>query len=222
MRTRTGTSGLSRDRKLSRSTELTRRALIDAAVAVFAEHGFEGASVRVITAKAKANQAAITYHFGGKEGLYREVLRHAMQAFEEHGGLRASNVGELDPKQALEALFHHLLVPLRKRDRLSRFVRLFQWETLQPTRVLHDLIKDEPPPVFSFASELVRHVLPPTAAAEDIALATFWLIQQPFSFVRAADQLSRPPFAVKVAGEAEAERVVHFLVRMNSRAFGLQ
>ena len=59
----------------------TRQALIKAATVLFAQNGYEGASVRAIVGRARANQAAITYHFGGKEGLYMEVLKAAFEAF---------------------------------------------------------------------------------------------------------------------------------------------
>ncbi len=48
-----------------------------AAERLFAERGYESTSIRAIVAKARVNQAAINYHFAGKEGLYREVLRAA-------------------------------------------------------------------------------------------------------------------------------------------------
>ena len=52
----------------------TRTCLIDAAERVFAERGFEAATVRVITSEAQANIAAAHYHFGSKEALLRAVL----------------------------------------------------------------------------------------------------------------------------------------------------
>jgi actin-related protein len=42
---------------------------------LFADRGYEETSIRAIVTKARVNQAAINYHFGGKDGLYREVLR---------------------------------------------------------------------------------------------------------------------------------------------------
>ena len=69
---------------MTRPADLTRQALITAALAVFAEKGFTAGSVRDITRRAKANGAAVNYHFGGKEGLYREVLRNALAAFENN------------------------------------------------------------------------------------------------------------------------------------------
>jgi AcrR family transcriptional regulator len=52
----------------------TPKRLLTAARRVFAERGYEGASIRLITARAKANLGAVTYHFGSKEKLYYTVL----------------------------------------------------------------------------------------------------------------------------------------------------
>jgi AcrR family transcriptional regulator len=55
----------------------TPRRLIDAATSLFATRGFDGTSVRDVTAAAEANLGAITYHFGSKQGLYEAVLETA-------------------------------------------------------------------------------------------------------------------------------------------------
>lgn len=52
----------------------TRAALIEAAEDLFAQKGFEGASVKEICEKAGVNVSLVSYHFEGKEGLYRTVL----------------------------------------------------------------------------------------------------------------------------------------------------
>ncbi len=58
-------------------TSSTRERLLEAATQLFAEHGFRGASVRDLCDLARANPAAVSYHFGGKRQLYRAVLRQA-------------------------------------------------------------------------------------------------------------------------------------------------
>lgn len=60
----------------------TRERLIDAAQAEFAAVGFGRATVQAICRRAGANIAAVNYHFGGKESLYREVLERARAALE--------------------------------------------------------------------------------------------------------------------------------------------
>lgn len=52
----------------------TKERLLAAARLVFAEHGAQEATVRDICARAKANVAAVNYHFGGKEKLFVAVL----------------------------------------------------------------------------------------------------------------------------------------------------
>ncbi|WP_027188279.1 CerR family C-terminal domain-containing protein [Desulfovibrio cuneatus] len=53
-----------------------QEALLAAAVSLFAELGLKGTSARLLSGQAGVNIAAISYHFGGKEGLYRAVLAH--------------------------------------------------------------------------------------------------------------------------------------------------
>ena len=69
---------------MTRPSEITRERILKAAERLFAERGYEATSVRAIVGKARVNQAAINYHFAGKDGLYREVLRAAFRALTEH------------------------------------------------------------------------------------------------------------------------------------------
>jgi len=52
----------------------TRARILEAARELFARRGFDGTSVRDITAAADVNLAAVRYHFQGKEPLYHAVL----------------------------------------------------------------------------------------------------------------------------------------------------
>ena len=52
----------------------TADALLAAATKLFAERGFEGTSVRAICEAADANLNAVSYHFGGKRGLYEKIV----------------------------------------------------------------------------------------------------------------------------------------------------
>jgi len=57
-----------------KQTRDPRERLLEAARQLFARDGFDAASVRDITARARANLGAITYHFGTKEALYHAVI----------------------------------------------------------------------------------------------------------------------------------------------------
>lgn len=57
-----------------RGAMATQDRILDAAEALFMEHGFEATSLRAITAAAAVNLAAVNYHFGSKEELFQSVL----------------------------------------------------------------------------------------------------------------------------------------------------
>ena len=55
----------------------TRGCLLNAAKRIFARKGYEGATVKDLADEASANISLVSYHFGGKEGLYRACLEGA-------------------------------------------------------------------------------------------------------------------------------------------------
>jgi TetR/AcrR family transcriptional regulator len=66
----------------------TRQRILDAALAEFAGKGYAGARVREIAQRAGVNTQLISYYFGGKEGLYNELMatwhrREALMAQED-------------------------------------------------------------------------------------------------------------------------------------------
>jgi AcrR family transcriptional regulator len=182
---------------MSRPVEGTRDSLIKAAIDVFSAKGFEGGSVREITQAAKANQAAINYHFGGKEGLYREVLKASIQAFAELSPLDMGRLAEMDGPQAVEAFVRTQLKALNRRDQLGRFLRIFTWETLSRSEVFTEFLASEKLPIFGVAELIVRKFLPGTTERNDLWIAIFWLLSQIETFIR-PDRLERPPYSLKV------------------------
>lgn len=71
----------------------TKQRILGAAEALFAEHGFAGASLRQVTAAAKVNLAAVNYHFGSKDNLIEEVFRRRL---DELSRRRLERLAEID------------------------------------------------------------------------------------------------------------------------------
>lgn len=59
----------------------SRSRILAAATPMFARHGLNGVSVRALASAAGVNLSMISYHFGGKEGLYAEILKEQFKGF---------------------------------------------------------------------------------------------------------------------------------------------
>jgi AcrR family transcriptional regulator len=186
---------------MTRPSEITRERILRAAERLFAERGYDATSVRAIVGKARVNQAAINYHFAGKEGLYREVLRAAFHALTEHQLAHAEETRAMSREQALGEFVRRQLQPLTARDEVSRHMRIFNWETARPTAVFRKLLREEAAPFMGLAVDLVRRFMP-EADQRTLTFAAIWLIGQCSVFVRNREQLAEPPLGVTVDNEA--------------------
>lgn len=61
----------------------SRTQLLGAATLLFAERGFEGATVEEIARRAGVNKALVSYYFGGKAGLYAAIVKTTLGAAAE-------------------------------------------------------------------------------------------------------------------------------------------
>jgi len=103
-----------------RDSERTRTLILDAASTEFGAHGYAGARISAIAARAGVNQQLISYYFDGKEGLYQamsqrwqqrqrelvppgtplpeQLRRNALEALHNPAGVRSGRLpAEVDP-----------------------------------------------------------------------------------------------------------------------------
>lgn len=100
------------DRPVSNGSE-TKARLLDAAEQLFAEHGFEGTSMRAVTRAAATSVSAANYHFGTKEGLVAAALVRRLEPLNRR---RLAALTDLEAAgngaaQSVEALLDAFLRP---------------------------------------------------------------------------------------------------------------
>ena len=103
----------------------TRQGLLSAAAALFAERGFDGVTTAAVAARAGVNKALISYHFGGKRGLYQAILTSGFA--EMAGSLKTVEARGQDAPQTLRALLRAFA---RVRETHPEFPVLFVREVL--------------------------------------------------------------------------------------------
>jgi TetR/AcrR family transcriptional regulator len=86
-----------------------------AALKEFAEHGFEGARVDRIAAKAKINKAMIYYHHKNKESLYEMILGEIAEMIFQN--LNKASTGDGEPLERLRILIERYIELLNVIDR---------------------------------------------------------------------------------------------------------
>lgn len=106
--------------------------LVDAARVLFAARGYEGTSVRDIVQQAGTNLNSINYYFGGKQGLYTEVLKreHARAAADAERRLAPPDT-RADAAKRLHQLIERMLFLFL--DRESLLPRLAALEIVNPS-----------------------------------------------------------------------------------------
>jgi AcrR family transcriptional regulator len=144
-------SETSRDRE-------TRDRLLHAAERLFAERGFKAVTVREICRAARANVAAVNYHFGDKLGLYREVMQLAIDAMRDATeAARAAGEGK-PPDEQLRLYVAIFLRRLLAPDNESIHM-LITREMSDPTPAMDALVEQGVRPRFEYLSGVISAIL---------------------------------------------------------------
>ncbi len=181
---------------MTRPAELTRQAIMKAATRLFADKGYQAASVRDIVARARVNQAAINYHFKGKDGLYIELLKTAFDKLTEEAGFDAEKLKSLSREEALRSFVQQQLRPLLFRDELSLYIRIFAWEGAHPSKVFLKFMTKNTVTYLTAAVDIVQRFLPPGTDRRVALCGAIWLIGQCSTFVRNRELFAQEPFKI--------------------------
>jgi AcrR family transcriptional regulator len=193
----------------------TQSRILDAAYDVFAQHGFEGTSVRAVCKRADVNGAALNYHWKSKEALWLAVCERAV------GELRSVLVSHLGPRPIAELIPRLLSALFDTLARDPRPARILTWISLQPQSVdapgvneeLHHVL----PMVMTYFRGLVERGEVADVDIELVIIGVYAQLLAPF----VGDLAHRYYFGKGIDDPEHAERVRRAIIGNTMRALGI-
>jgi AcrR family transcriptional regulator len=167
----------------------TREKLLDAAGRIFADRGYQAATVREICDAAGENVAAIHYHFGDKLGLYTQVVQQSMQAAEIEGIRNALNL-DSPPQDILRAVIRARLRSIERGDLPDWHFRILIHEMAQPTPVLRQLVNEVGTPLFRRLLTLIGDMIGLPPESDKTRMCALSVIGQILAYIFATPLLA--------------------------------
>lgn len=152
----------------------TKTKILDAADVLFAEHGFNGTSLREITGQANVNLAAVNYHFGSKKELIKCVMSRYMDFLSPQLESALSFICQSEDKPSLHDVFSTFVEPLLslnefKENGTSTFLQLLGRGYTDSQGFLRWFLTSQYPEVFTTFTKAVKKAYP-ELSTEDM----FW------------------------------------------------
>lgn len=159
------------------SEEDTRTRILNAAGAAFAEHGYEGTTIRAICRRAGVNLAAVNYHFESKKRLYQEVMRYAYQFRAEQTPIPrwpSGTPANVRLRDFVWTMVQRLLVA----KELPWQARLMTREMLNPSDACRKLAEECFRPHFELLVDILRDLIPNKPPLPKLHQLAFAIISQ--------------------------------------------
>nr|WP_256995404.1 CerR family C-terminal domain-containing protein [Rhizobium sp. L1K21] len=188
--------------------------MVEAALRLFGEKGYEAVSTREIADHAAANIGSIAYHFGGKPGLRLACADYVMGRIRSFiGPAFAGPLPKLSPAEAVSVLewqveqFGRFVATSGEAKLLATFILR---EVMQPGEVFQTVYSQLFKPVHERMCEIFAMATGQDAEAEEVRLATFCMLGQTIYF-----RIGRPAIMQRMnwedIREEEADKIVAVL-----------
>lgn len=191
--------------------------LIEAAQEEFAEHGFDGATIREICRKANANVASINYYFGGKEGLYIEAVKQAHQCAARMDQFPLPVPGA-PPVEKLR-LFIREMVARMHAPASPKAMKLMMREMADPGMAANVVVKEFIQPLANYLQAILIELLPDID--EPRRLATGFSIIGQILYYRQNRPVSELIFGKDALNAISADLVTQHITQFTLAALGL-
>jgi AcrR family transcriptional regulator len=115
--------------------ERTCQRLLDATLALLAERGEDGVTLRDITDAAQANVAAVSYHFGSKDALIQRAINHAIDRVLDAQAVDLEALGDHPtPDGIAGAMVRPVIDALTRDGQELALYRIIVRATIKPTQ----------------------------------------------------------------------------------------
>jgi len=198
-------------------TSGTRKRLLEAAGAVFAEKGYHHATVAEICDRAGANIAAVNYYFRSKENLYveawREAFRRSVEAHPPAGGV----ADDAPPEERLRGRIRALVE--RVADPGSIEFEIVHKELANSTGLLSGPMSEAIEPIRRGMSGVIREVLGPQPSDEALRLCEMSVMTSCIHFLMPNRLRRSLPEGARLPGppqlEMDPETIVEHIYRFS-------
>ena len=100
----------------------TRRAILDAALDLFSERSFDGATTRAIAEQVGVTQPLLNYHFAGKEELWRAAVDDLFDRLRTSMADRLSGLSDVDEVTMAKLMVRHFVEFSAANPQLHRII----------------------------------------------------------------------------------------------------
>lgn len=201
--------------------EKTRQNIIDAAGRLFAEKGFKATTIAEICKAAQVNQAAVNFHFGGKEQLYIALVKYGYEY-----SLAEIPWPKWEPGTPATARLRDFVLTFLRRaaaDREPRWpCQLIMREMVEPTKACEEFVSGYIRPTLVLLHGILQDLLPPDFPEERRLLIGHSIIGQMLFY-----RVARPVLQLVLAGndllrfdEAQMQRLADHITAFTLAALG--
>ncbi|NVJ92222.1 MAG: CerR family C-terminal domain-containing protein [Methylocystaceae bacterium] len=209
------------DKKKKKTGKDAKEKLLQAAIKIFAIHGFEGASTRLLTKEAGVNISAIPYYFESKEGLYEAVVRHIIsQASEKVGemiqhikaALEESTLTQPSAREFLHQFIKSMTIFLLSEQNTPYFAQIIVREQMQPSSIFEILYDDFMGPVHAILTRLISFLCGTGAHEVETILCTHSILGQLMVF-KTHQELALRSLGVASLSAENVETIIQLILQ---------
>ena len=147
-----------------KTTQDARDKLLSAGTELFAVQGFAGVSIRELATAAGVNSALISYHFGGKAGLYEAVVTAQYERLVGKFEAIAASTATMEEKIRMYAD----VIRRNHTEDQPLMARLIQGELISPTACLENVVRKYTVRIAGIISGVLRQGIQSGTFRQDI------------------------------------------------------
>lgn len=172
-----------------------RDRIIETATDIFGRNGFKATTIRMIAAEAGVNVAAVNYYFGGKEGLYAEVIETIFsKGFSRFPSVQPDSDDQSTPEERLFMFIRGTLYRLISPEGWGGIAgrgRLIVKEMIEPTEAFNRVVDTYIQPHKTILVSILGEIIGKDVAEQRLLLSAVSILGQCIYYASGTNIIAR-------------------------------